>query len=101
MNRRKIKFHNGRMGSAIAVKIEPESSRNGIKNILDDGTILIQLTSPISEVELNNGLVEYLAEILDVPKSKIEIIAGEGFNKLVAIMDVDAEEIQTRIMNYF
>jgi uncharacterized protein YggU (UPF0235/DUF167 family) len=39
--------------------------------------------------------------VLDVPRSKIEIIAGEtGRDKLVSILDLASEEAQARIMRY-
>ena len=40
-----------------------------------------------------------MAEILDIPESKMEIVAGEtGRDKLISILDLDADTAQKRII---
>ena len=91
-------FQNGRSGAAIAVRVIPRSKKNEIAQILGDGTIKIKLTAPPVQGKANEALVKFLAEILDVKQSQIEIIAGEkGRNKLVTVYDLDAEIVNQRI----
>lgn len=102
MARGKIHFQNGRMGSALAIKIVPKSGDNKLIKILDDGTLILELRAPNVKGEVNDELKKFLPEILDVNDSQIEIIAGEGgLDKLVAILDVEADELDIRIMNYW
>ena len=89
----------GRFGAALAIRVIPGASQNGIADILDDGTIRIRLTAPPVEGKANAALIDYLSKILEVPKSKIEIVAGHTRrDKLVSILDIDAETIQARII---
>jgi uncharacterized protein (TIGR00251 family) len=83
----------------LAVRVIPHSSGNKVAEILNDGTIKIRLTAPPVEGKANQALVEFLSEILNVPRSKIDIIAGENSReKLVSILDLDAATVQERIM---
>ena len=96
---RKYELHNGQRGSALAVRITPRASRNQIMGVLDDGTIKVYLVSDPSEDELNTELLGYLAEVLGVPKSRVEVVAGEnGRDKLVSVMDMDVETAQQRVL---
>jgi hypothetical protein len=96
---RKYELHSGQRGSALAVRITPRASRNQIAGVLDDGTIKVYLVSDPSEDELNTELLGYLAEVLGVPKSRVEVVAGEnGRDKLVSVMDMDVETAQQRVL---
>jgi uncharacterized protein YggU (UPF0235/DUF167 family) len=93
-------FHDGRSGSALAVRVIPKSDVNKILEILEDGTLKIQLRTSLDSGEINSVLMKYLENVLDVPQDKIEIIAGEmGTEKLIAILDVDPNDLQLRLMN--
>ncbi len=97
-NQRAFHLHNGRRGAAITVRVIPKASRNEIAEVQADGTIKIRLTAAPVEGQANKALIEYLAEILDVAKSKIEIIAGHsGRDKLVSILDLDSETVEQKI----
>lgn len=64
-----------------------------------DGTIKIKLTAPPVEGKANLALMEFLSEVLDVPRSKIDIVAGiNSREKLISIIDLDAETVQERIL---
>jgi len=40
-----------------------------------------------------------MAQVLEVPKSRVEIVAGEtGRDKLVSVLDIDAETAHKRIL---
>ena len=96
---RKYILHSGQRGSALAVRITPRASRNQIVGVLNDGTIKVHLASEPADEELNVELVGYLAEVLGVPKSRVEIVAGEnGRDKLVSILDMDVETAHQRVL---
>ena len=99
MSSRKFHLHDGKKGSALAIRVTPRARRNEIFGILNDGTVKIRLTSPPVEGKANAALVEFLADILEVPRSRVEIVAGKtGRDKLVSILDLDAETVQKRII---
>jgi len=96
---RKFNLHGGQKGSALAVRVTPRASRNEIVEVLDDGTIKVRIAAPPVDDEANAALIEFLAEILGVPKSRLDIVAGEsGRDKLVSVVDMDVETAHQRIV---
>ncbi len=101
MKDREFHLHDGKTGAAIAVRITPRSSRDEISEILDNGTVKIRLTAPPGEDKINQALIVFLAKVLEVKPSQLEIVAGSsGNDKLVTIMDVDKEFVQERILQH-
>jgi len=96
---RKFNLHNGKRGSALAVRVTPRASQSQIVGILEDGTIKVHLASDAAEDQINVELVAYLAEVLGVPKSRVEIVAGEnGRDKLISVLDMDVETAHQRVV---
>jgi len=101
MKRRRFRLHDGKRGAALAVRVTPRASRNEIVKIMNDGTVKIRLTTPPVEGRANEALLEFLAEVLDVARSRLEIVAGiTGRDKLVSIFDLDAETAHRRIVEH-
>ncbi len=99
MSDRKFNLHDGKKGSALAVRVTPRASRNEIVELLDDGTIKIRIAAPPSDNEANETLIEFLSEILGIPKSRLDIVAGvAGRDKLIAVVDMDTETVHQRIL---
>jgi uncharacterized protein (TIGR00251 family) len=99
MSDRKFKLHDGQKGSALAVRVTPRASQNEIVELLDDGTIKVRLASPPSDNEANDALIEFLAEILGVSKSQLDIVAGAaGRDKLISVVNMDVETAHQRIL---
>jgi uncharacterized protein (TIGR00251 family) len=100
MDKQKNRLHSGKTGAAITVKVMPRSSKNQIIGIMEDGTVKIRLTAPPVEGQANNLLIRFLSDILNVPATNIEIVAGQtGRNKLVTIIGLDAPTVQKRILS--
>jgi uncharacterized protein (TIGR00251 family) len=101
MPKRDFRLHDGKKGAAVAVRVTPRASHNKIVEMMDDGTIKIHLAAPPVDGEANEQLVKFLAEVLNVPKSRLEIVAGAtGRDKLVSVLDMDAETVHKRIVAY-
>jgi uncharacterized protein (TIGR00251 family) len=101
MAKRNFEFHNDKKGAALAIRVTPRASRNEISEIQSDGTVKIRLTAPPVEGKANEALVEFLAKVLDLPASKIEIVAGAtGRDKLVSVFDIDAAALQRKILEH-
>jgi len=99
MTDRQFKLHGGQRGSALAVRVTPRASRNEIVEVLDDGTIKVRLAAPPTDNEANEALINFLSEILGVPKTQLDIVAGEvGRDKLVSVVDMDVETAHQRIL---
>jgi uncharacterized protein (TIGR00251 family) len=96
---RKFILHDGKRGSALALRITPRASHNKIVGVLNDGTIKVHIAAAPVEEAANKQLVEFLAEVLGVPKSRVEIVAGAtGRDKLVSVLDMDVETAHQRIL---
>jgi uncharacterized protein len=101
MASRHFHFHDGKKGSALAIRVVPGASKNEIAEVLSDGTLKIRLTAPPVEGKANIALIDFLSKILDVPRSKIAIVAGEtSRDKLVSILDLDSESLQKKLSPY-
>jgi uncharacterized protein (TIGR00251 family) len=96
---RQFKMHSGQKGAALAVRVTPRASRNEVVEILDDGTVRVRLAAAPADEEANAALIEFLSEILGVPTSKLDIVAGAiGRDKLVSIVDMDVDTAHQRIV---
>jgi len=96
---RKFQMHDGQRGSALAVRVTPRASRNEIVELLDDGTVKVRLAAAPSDEESNSALIEFMSEILGVPATKLDIVAGaSGRDKLISIVDMDVETAHQRIV---
>ena len=101
MSRRGYQVKVGKTGSALMVRVTPRARKDEITGILGNGTIKVRLTAPPVEGKANESLIRFLAEVLDVSMTKIEIIGGvTARDKLLSVIGLDAETAQRRIMNY-
>ncbi len=101
MGSRKFHLHNGRRGVALAVRVTPRSSRNEVTEVQPDGTVKVRLVAAQTEAEANKIFIQFMAEVLGVEPSQIEIVAGEmGRDKLISVFDIGKEEVQQRLSAY-
>ena len=96
---RKFQMHDGQKGSALAVRVTPRASRNEIVELLEDGTVKVRLATSPADDEANAALLDFLSEILGVPRSQLDIVAGViGRDKLISVVDMDVETAHQRIV---
>lgn len=70
----------------LSIRARPNAPRTMIKNVMDDGSVKIDLAAPAEEGKANEELVCFLAEEFDVHSSQIELLSGGGNRrKLVRI----------------
>ncbi len=99
MPKRNFHLHDGKRGSALAVRVTPRASQNKIVEVLSDGTVKIHLAAPPVDGEANTQLIAFLADVLNIAKSRIEIVAGmSGRDKLISVLDMDTETVHARIL---
>jgi len=91
MSSRKFDMHDGKIGSALSVRLTPKASRNALAGIAEDGTIKVHVSAPPKDGKDNEAMIKLLAEVLSVPESNIAIVAGDtGRDKLVSVIGLDA-----------
>ena len=100
MSDRNYHLHNGQRGSALAIRITPRATSNQVAEILHDGTIRIRLAAAPGD-EVNSELKKFLSNILDVPESDIDVVAGQtGRDKLVSILNLNSEIAHKKIIEH-
>lgn len=99
MPKRNFHLHDGKRGSALAVRVTPRASHNKIMEVMSDGTVRIHIAAPPVDGDANSELIVFLAEVLGVAKSRLEIVAGiTGRDKLISVLEMDAETAHKRIL---
>jgi len=80
------------------VHVIPGSKSNQIVGYMDDGSLKIKLKAKPVEGKANKELIKYLAEILEIKDSEIEIDSGfTSRNKLVRIWNVEKSGILQKL----
>jgi len=81
----------------ISVRVQPNARRNEVLGFRE-GVLYLKIAAPPVEGKANRELVNYLADIMDIAKSRINVEKGTaGKNKLVGISGLSRERI-TEIM---
>ena len=80
-------------GIILSLHIQPRASKNEVCGV-QDNALKIRLTSPPVDGAANKLCREFLAGVFDVPKSSVEILAGEtSRHKRVRIHSDDGERL--------
>jgi uncharacterized protein len=92
-------LHDGKHGAAITVRVIPRSPRNEIVEVLEDGTIKVRLKAPPIEGKANLELIRFMSDTLDIPQSRIEILAGtKGKVKILTILDIESSDLEKKLI---
>jgi uncharacterized protein (TIGR00251 family) len=62
----------------LRVKAHPGAMETGIKEIMDDETIKIDIAAPPVKGRANNELIRFLAQYFNINKKQIMIISGQA-----------------------
>lgn len=60
----------------LAVRVIPNAKQSLVMGFLADGTLRIKIAAPAVDGKANTTLIKFLASILSVPSSSIDIISG-------------------------
>ena len=84
-------------GSVLSVVVAPRAARSTIE-LLADGAIQIRVTAPPVDGAANAALLRFLADVLDVPRSRLEIISGAtSRRKRIKVGGLTPGELETRL----
>lgn len=96
-----LAIQEARDGVSFAVRVNPRSSRTRFLGLMGEGAeaaFRIALAAPPVEGRANEELISYLADLLDVPKSAVEVIAGEhSRNKVVRVRGCSTAQVQNAL----
>lgn len=78
-------------GVLLSVKVQPRASRNEIGEALGN-ELRIKVTAPPVDAAANEALVRLLAETLDCPRGKVELLRGHtSRHKVLLLHGIPAE----------
>jgi uncharacterized protein (TIGR00251 family) len=81
----------------ISLRIQPGAPKNAVAGLVN-GVWKICIAAPPVEGKANRELIEYLSDVLNVPKSSIAIVRGEtGRDKVVVVSGLTRGEIEKRL----
>jgi uncharacterized protein len=84
-------------GVRLTLHVQPRASRTGLAGLHGDA-IKVRLAAPPVDGAANAELVRFLAELLGVARSAVEIVSGEtGRRKVVRIHGVGVADAGARL----
>jgi uncharacterized protein len=84
-------------GATFQVKVHPRAKKNAITGEAGDA-LKLALTAPPVEGRANQACIEFLAEVLNVPRASVTIAAGEtSRNKVIRVRALSAAQIQKKL----
>ncbi|MDD2443145.1 MAG: DUF167 domain-containing protein [Desulfotomaculaceae bacterium] len=80
-------------GVSFKVRVLPRASKDQLAGLYKDA-VKIRLAAPPVEGKANEACRAFIAEVLSVPRSRVEIVSGlTGRNKLIKVTGVSAEKV--------
>jgi uncharacterized protein len=83
-------------GSVLSVTVVPRAARSSIEQ-LADGAIQVRVAAPPVDGAANAALLRFLAGVLDVPRSRLEITGASSRRKRIAVSGLTPDELETRL----
>ncbi len=84
-------------GVMLSVKLQPRASANEVGEALGN-ELRMKVTAPPVDAAANQALLRLLAETLDCPRNRIELVRGHtSRHKTVKIYGVSAEDILAKL----
>jgi len=82
----------------ISIKVQPNSNRNEVVGVVN-GVWKIKIAAPPDKGKANKELVDFLSELLDIKKDRINILRGQtSHNKIVEIEGLSAEALSAGML---
>ncbi len=86
----------------FTVRVAPRASRTAITGLMgagSDAVVKIAVAAPPIEGKANAELVAYMAEVLDVPRSHVEVTGGkQSKNKVICVRGADAAAVAAKLV---
>lgn len=93
-----IEVHSRDGAAAFSVRVQPRASKDEIAGEWE-GAVKIRLRAPAVDNRANEALIEFLAQVLRIPKSAVRIQSGErSRTKRMEVRGVTAEQIRSRVI---
>jgi uncharacterized protein len=89
------------LGATFPVRVHPRGARTAITGTVGDA-LKLTLSAPPVDGRANVALGEFFAEVFSVPRSAVQVLAGErSRNKVIRIAGRTASELQQMLRKHF
>jgi uncharacterized protein (TIGR00251 family) len=86
-------------GASFAVKVHPHARKNAITGELGD-TLKLSLMAPAVAGRANQACIEFLANLLKVPRSSVTIASGQtSRRKVILVAGLAAEDVRKALFS--
>lgn len=96
-----IGLRESKLGISFEVRVVPRSGRIGIRGLLGSGekvALKIALHAAPIEGRANQELIEQVADLMDVPRAAVSVIAGaQSRSKVLRVQGRTLAEMENRI----
>jgi uncharacterized protein len=84
-------------GVTFAVKVHPRAKRDAVTGAMGDA-LKISLTAPPVDGEANAACVDFLANLLEVPRSSVTIASGQtSRRKVIRVAGLSGQQVRERL----
>lgn len=88
-------------GVMLSLRVSPGAAKTGIKELYGEDAIKIAVAAPPVEGRANAEVARYLAELLGVRKTQVEVVKGtSGRSKRVFVREVSPEAVHRTLLGY-
>jgi len=84
-------------GILLSIKLQPRATANQVGEPLGD-ELRMKVTAPPVDAAANKALVKLLADILDCPRNRVELVRGHtSRHKVIKIFGLSEEAVLARL----
>jgi uncharacterized protein (TIGR00251 family) len=84
-------------GVSFSIKVHPRARKNAITGAVGD-VLKLALTAPPVEGKANQAVIEFFADLFEIPRSSVTIASGEtSRNKVVRVSSVNKQMVEKRL----
>jgi len=92
-----IPVHDTSSGATFSVKVHPRARKNAVTGEVGEA-LKVSLTAPPVEGRANEACIDFLADVLNVPRASVSIAAGQSSrNKVVRVAGLSVEQVRERL----
>jgi uncharacterized protein len=85
-------------GTTFAVKVHPRARKNAVTGVVGDA-LKLSLTAPPVEGRANQAVIEFFADLFEIPRASVTIASGATrHNKVVRITGLNRAAVEQRLM---
>jgi len=92
-----IPLHVSPAGVSFVVKVQPRARKNAVGGEIGDA-LKLALTAPPLDGRANAACIQFLANLLDVPRSSVTIASGEGSRrKVIRVTGLSSDQARKKL----